>query len=319
MKLSAPPHTFRFPAPASSPLCSAALGSRSLCCLRGKGPRGSGSEPGALSPVAAQDWARRCVLGGFWGGLPILLFTPPWADLSMGTLTWRPCTGPHGHGSGAPTPPSRRWTACPPHRPHLVGSSAMTVTVSQACLVFSELGLASMAAASAHLNFCSQQRRVPAQIPTQEEGDTFCPDLLASETPMPFHLGLVSHGVCALRLPKGRIQYRADLAQNGAETGLDGLWDLGKDTPLPAFSRPHPPTGGLKRRLEGRLFLYERVANFLVLFFHRDSGSSLPAWLLWVAEHITAPCIQATALKMQRWMQLCTEVLFKMAIHFKKS
>ena len=156
-------------------------------------------------------------------------------------------------------------------------------------------------------------------LPSGGHSPISCPDLLASETPMPFHLGLVSHGVCALRLPKGRIQYRADLAQNGAETGLDGLWDLGKDTPLPAFSRPHPPTGGLKRRLEGRLFLYERVANFLVLFFHRDSGSSLPAWLLWVAEHITAPCIQATALKMQRWMQLCTEVLFKMAIHFKKS
>ena len=60
---------------------------------------------------------------------------------------------------------------CPPHQPDPVGSSAMTVTVSQPCLEFSKLGLASMAAASAHSNFCSQQRRVSVQIPTQDEGD----------------------------------------------------------------------------------------------------------------------------------------------------
>ena len=45
---------------------------------------------------------------------------------------------------------------------------------------------------------------------------------------MPFNLVLVSQGVCALGLPKGKIQYMADLAQNGAEKGLDGIWDLGK-------------------------------------------------------------------------------------------
>ena len=60
---------------------------------------------------------------------------------------------------------------CPPHQPDPVGSSAMTVTVSQPCLGFSKLGLASMAAASAHSNFCSQQRCVSAQIPTPDEGD----------------------------------------------------------------------------------------------------------------------------------------------------
>ena len=60
---------------------------------------------------------------------------------------------------------------CPPHQPDPVGSSAMTVTVSQPCLEFSKLGLASMAAASACSNFCSQQRHVSAQVPTQEEGD----------------------------------------------------------------------------------------------------------------------------------------------------
>ena len=60
---------------------------------------------------------------------------------------------------------------------------------------------------------------------------------------MPFNLGLVSHGTCVLGLLKANIQYRADLAQNGTETGLDELWDLGKGTPLPADlgSLPPPP------------------------------------------------------------------------------
>ena len=47
----------------------------------------------------------------------------------------------------------------------------MTVTISQPCLEFSKLGLASMAAPSAHSNICSQQRCVSAQIPTPDEGD----------------------------------------------------------------------------------------------------------------------------------------------------
>ena len=60
-----------------------------------------------------------------------------------------------------------------PHRPDPVGSSAVTVTVSQPCLEFTELGLANMAAASAHSNFCSQneQRHMSAQTPTREVGD----------------------------------------------------------------------------------------------------------------------------------------------------
>ena len=47
----------------------------------------------------------------------------------------------------------------------------MTVTVSQPCLEFTELGLNSMAAASARSNFCSQQKHVSAQVPTLDEGD----------------------------------------------------------------------------------------------------------------------------------------------------
>ena len=96
----------------------------------------------------------------------------------------------------------------------------------------------------------------------------YCLGLSAYKTSMPFNLGLVSHGASALGLPKGRIQYRADLAQNGAETGLDGLWDLGKGTPLPAYFETLIPQWRTERRLEGHLLLYKRGPNFLVLFFH---------------------------------------------------
>ena len=65
---------------------------------------------------------------------------------------------------------------------------------------------------------------------------------------MPFNLGLVSHGACVLGLLKGRIQYRADLAQNVAETGLDGLWDLGKVTPLHAYFGTPPQEWRTERK-----------------------------------------------------------------------
>ena len=45
---------------------------------------------------------------------------------------------------------------------------------------------------------------------------------------MPFNLGLVSQGACALQFPKGKIQYMADLPKNGVKTGLEGLWEVGK-------------------------------------------------------------------------------------------
>ena len=54
----------------------------------------------------------------------------------------------------------------------------------------------------------------------------YCLGLSAYNTYMPFNLGVVTHGNCALELPKGKIQYMVDLAENGAETGLDGIWDL---------------------------------------------------------------------------------------------
>ena len=163
---SAPLPTITFPAPASSPLCSAMLGSRSSCCLRGSSSQGSGSEPGVLSPWQAETgpWGVSWVVSGQQAfptssSFPVGL-TPPCAR-SPG-----PCSGPHRQAGGALTLPLGRWMGCPPHRPHPVRSSAMTVTVSQACLEFSELGLASMAAASAHSTFCSQneQRRVSGQI-----------------------------------------------------------------------------------------------------------------------------------------------------------
>ena len=72
--------------------------------------------------------------------------------------------------------------------------------------------------------------RVSLVTPSREWGQSLinCLGLSVYSTYMPFNLGLVSHGAYALGLPKGKIQYMADLAQNGAETSLDGLWDLGK-------------------------------------------------------------------------------------------
>ena len=58
-----------------------------------------------------------------------------------------------------------------PHRPHRLGSSEMTMTISQPCLEFTELGLTTMAAPSAHSKFCCQQKDVFAQAPTLDEVD----------------------------------------------------------------------------------------------------------------------------------------------------
>ena len=72
--------------------------------------------------------------------------------------------------------------------------------------------------------------RVYLVSPFAEWGQSliYCLGLSAYNTYMPFNLLLVSHGTCALGLLKGKIQYMADLAQNGAERGLDGVWDFGK-------------------------------------------------------------------------------------------
>ena len=47
----------------------------------------------------------------------------------------------------------------------------MTLTDSQPCLEFTDLGLTSMVAASACSKFCCQQKHVSAQVPTLDEGD----------------------------------------------------------------------------------------------------------------------------------------------------
>ena len=111
--------------------------------------------------------------------------------------------------------------------------------------------------------------RFPQSVHLQSGGQSpiYCLGLSVYNTYMPFNRGLVSHGACALGVPKGRIQYRADLAQNGAETVLDGLWDRGKGTPFLPILKP-APNGGLKGRFEGHLLLYQRGPNFQVLFFH---------------------------------------------------
>ena len=53
---------------------------------------------------------------------------------------------------------------------------------------------------------------------------------------------LVSHGAHALTLHRRKIQYRADLAQNEAETGLHGPWDLGRGSPLTLLTISKSPT-----------------------------------------------------------------------------
>ena len=92
----------------------------------------------------------------------------------------------------------------------------------------------------------------PQSLPLQNGGHSpiYCVGLSAYKTSMPFNLGLVSHGACALGLPKGRIQFRVDLAQNRAETGLYGLWDLGKGTPLPAYFETLPPQWKTERKTQ---------------------------------------------------------------------
>ena len=106
----------------------------------------------------------------------------------------------------------------------------------------------------------------PQSLPLQNGGHSpiYCVGLSAYKTSMPFNLGLVSHGACALGLPKGRIQFRVDLAQNRAETGLYGLWDLGKGTPLPAYFLT-PTFGGPESNIQT---LPPLISTFLILLFH---------------------------------------------------
>ena len=75
----------------------------------------------------------------------------------------------------------------------------MTLSISQHFLEFTELGLTSMASASAHSNFCCQQKHVSAQVPTLDEGDA--PEGVGSSWPagaawtLPILPRLVSPGV----------------------------------------------------------------------------------------------------------------------------
>ena len=75
----------------------------------------------------------------------------------------------------------------------------MTLTVGQPCLEFTEMGLTSMAAASACSKFCCQQKHVSVQVLTLEEGDA--PECLGSSWAasaawtLPIPPSLVSPGV----------------------------------------------------------------------------------------------------------------------------
>ena len=86
-----------------------------------------------LGPGVCPGW---CVEQAFpaSSSCPVGLI-PPWAR-SPG-----PCTGLHGQGDGDPILPSGRLLECPPHRPHQLGSSEMTLTDSQPCLEFTDFCL----------------------------------------------------------------------------------------------------------------------------------------------------------------------------------
>lgn len=104
-----PPHILTCTAPGSSPLCSAMLGSRSSCCLRGRASQGSGS--GAR--CAELCGSLRLVPGvcpenqAFPASSSFQVGLTPWACLPGA------CAGPHGQRGGGPTPSSGRWMGCP--------------------------------------------------------------------------------------------------------------------------------------------------------------------------------------------------------------
>ena len=94
---------------------------------------GSGSEPGVPSPVAASDWSLGCVLGGVCAaGLACFTLHSQWADPSVITLTWS-LHWVSRTGGWWSVPSIREVDRISPSSADPVGSSAMTVTVSQPC------------------------------------------------------------------------------------------------------------------------------------------------------------------------------------------
>ena len=130
---SAPPsHTLTCTAPASSPLCSAVLGSMSSCCLRGRVSwlwvgAGCAKPYGSLRlvPGVCPGWclcSRPC----------LLTLHSQWADPSVITLTWS-LHWVSRTGGWWSVPSIREVDRISPSSADPVGSSAMTVTVSQPC------------------------------------------------------------------------------------------------------------------------------------------------------------------------------------------
>ena len=69
-------------------------------------------------------------------------------------------------------------------------------------------------------------------------------------------------------------------------------WALGprkRHSPSCLFKTPPPNWRTERKSWWSPSLLYNSLANFLVLFFHQDSGSVVPTQLLW--ELILAPCI----------------------------
>ena len=81
------PHT-QIPSPSllASVLCRAGL--QVLVLPQREGSSGLWVGARCAEPHSSPRLGPGVCPGCFWGGLPLLLFTPPWADPSMGTLTW---------------------------------------------------------------------------------------------------------------------------------------------------------------------------------------------------------------------------------------
>ena len=126
----------------------------------------------------------------------------------------------------------------PPHQPRQPGSSEMTLTINQPCLEFTELGLTTMAAASARSKFCCQQKHV-SQVPTWEKGDA--PEGVESTWSagaawtLPIPSSLLSPGVWTHPTHRPLSHIRRGLLEVEIHPGNSHPHTQGKDSELPRW------------------------------------------------------------------------------------
>ena len=114
----------------------------------------------------------------------------------------------------------------------------MTLTISQPCLEFTELGLTSMAAASVCSKFCCQQKHVSAQVPTLD-GDA--PECVGSSWEasaawtLPIPPSLLSPGVWTHPTHRPLSHIRRGLLEVEIHPGNSHPHTQGKDSELPRW------------------------------------------------------------------------------------